>query len=640
MWRGAIFYTHTIKIDHSKLKEGQNIIKIETPGGTEAKVESVYINWIEIDYSGTYKADNNQLFFNAPGAGSFQFDVTGFTGSTVDVFDITNPNKVVRITSGTVAGGKLQFQDTAQATTEYLALTSAQYQTPTSIMLDEASTLKSDNSYANYIIISHKDFLSEAERLAEYHRNTFTRTVRVVKIDDVYDEFSSSIFTPQAIRDFLKYAYENWKDGSNAPEYVLLFGDGFDDYRKIMSQSKNMTNYIPPQLIEIAGEIDNGQTPSDNWFVEVSGDDVLPDMMLGRLPVQSSTEAKTMVDKIINYKTADTWRKNVLLISDDGNDNVKDDIYDPVFDAVSDKLSTSVPHYYTVNKVYFRQYPYTSTVTPKQDITKYINNGNLLINYAGHGHINLWGQWKAGKVFEPADVNNLSNGDKLPLVTVANCLSGFFSSVQLTTSMAEAFLRAENKGAVAVWAPTWLDFPSGHRTLIGDFYNNLFVNDIYPVGQAADAAKLSIHGKNPDWKTLVQTFVLFGDPAMSLGLAPNYPYVSYTYPEAGTTDISLDDSIEVSFNKPVLPNTVKIEASNLTFTPEWNDTNTFVKYTASTATKSLVQSANFEASQTITVTISGAKDKLGNELGVGSVPATWSFTTTSGNKTYLPIVVK
>ena len=620
-WRGKIFYTHTVEIDHSKLTDGENIIKVETPGGTEANVESAYINWIEIDYFGTYKADDNQLFFNAPNAGSFQFEVTGFTGDSVALFDITDPNKLVRITGGTVTGGKLQFQDTAQDT-EYLALTSAQYQPPSNIELDEASTLKSDNSYADYIIISHRDFLSEAERLAEYHRDAFTRTVRVVKIDDVYDEFSNSIFTPQAIRDFLKHAYENWKDSSNnRPDYVLLLGDGFDDYRKLESQSKDMTNYIPPQLIEIAGEISNGQTPSDNWFVEVSGNDVLPDMMIGRLPAQSSTEAKTMVDKIINYKPTDAWQKNVLFISDDGNDLVPDDIYDPVFDTVSDYLASAVPHYYTVNKVYFNQYSDTSTTTPKQDINKHINNGVLLVNYAGHGDINAWGLWDSKKVLPLDDINSLSNGDKLPLVTVANCLSGFFSSVKVTNSMAETFLRADNKGAVAVWAPSWLDFPSGHRTLISNFYDHFFENDMYVIGHAVDRTKLGIYGQNHDWKTLVQTFILFGDPAMPLGVAPNYPYVEDTSPEAGTTDISLDSSIEVLFNKPVLPDSVKIEvqgATNLTFTPKWNSVDTSVKYTAST---------NFATNQTLTVTISGVKDELGNELGAGLVPSTWSFTT-------------
>ncbi|MDM8532559.1 C25 family cysteine peptidase [Anaerolineales bacterium HSG25] len=635
-WRGNIFYTHTVEIDHSKLTEGENTIKVETPGGTEASIESVYINWIEIDYFGTYKADNNQLFFNAPNAGSFQFEVTGFSGDNVDLFDITDPNKVARITGGTVTDGKLQFQDTAQDT-EYLALTSARYQTPSNIELDEVSTLKSDNSYADYIIISHKDFLTDAERLAEYHRDAFTRTVRVVKIDDVYDEFSNSIFTPQAIRDFLTYAYENWKDSSNnRPDYVLLLGDGIDDYRKLLSQSKDMTNYIPPQLIEIAGEIDNGQTPSDNWFVEVSGNDVLPDMMIGRLPAQSSTEAKTMVDKIINYKTTDAWQKNVLLISDDGNDG-KETLPNPIFDAVSERLASAIPHYYTANKVYFTQYSDSSTTTPKQDINKHINNGTLLINYAGHGAITAWGLWDFNSVFQSSDIDSLSNGDKLPLVTVANCLSGFFSSVKQTDSMAETFLRADNKGAVAVWAPSWLDFPSGHRTLIGGFYNNFFEDDTYPIGQAADEAKLALYGKNQDWKTLVQTFILFGDPAMPLGVATNYPYVDYTYPESGTTGISLDENIEVSFSKPVLRESVKIEvqgATNLTFTPEWDNDDKFVEYTVSTTSR------NFVASQTITVTISGATDKLGNQMGVGSVPSTWSFTTLSGNETYLPTVVK
>ena len=106
---------------------------------------------------------------------------------------------------------------------------------------------------------------------------------------------TTAIFNPRAIRDFLKYAYENW--ARPAPTYVLLLGDAYQDYKDNLHNGTR--NYVPSRNIEstLFGEVS-----SDNWFVTINGSDSLPDMFIGRLVAQTPQEASIMVTKVLGYE--------------------------------------------------------------------------------------------------------------------------------------------------------------------------------------------------------------------------------------------------------------------------------------------------------------------------------------------------
>jgi len=205
------------------------------------------------------------------------------------------------------------------------------------------------------------------------------------------------------------------------------------------------------------------------------------------------------------------------------------------------------------------------------------------------------------------------------VVTIANCLNGFFTGPQPQVAMAEEFLRLQDKGAVAVWAPTGLGYPSGHQVLMREFYETIFQDDVYALGEATTVAKIATYDYNNTWGELVETFVLFGDPATPLGLPPNYPYVESTTPANGASDVPIDQDIQIVFSKPMDPATVVLSGpgtTGLVFTPTWNPENTVLDYAHT----------DFGYGQTLTFTISG-QDNLENPLGPGPVPSTWSFTT-------------
>lgn len=521
-WNGRVPFTHTVTAAQTLLNEGVNNIQVEGVD-TGALVDRFYLNWIELDYWDTYVAENDELRFGAPAAGTYQFEVTNFSDSSVAVFDVTDSTNVVRITNTSIVdnGGsyELQFEDTATAGTRYLALTPARYKSPASIELDQPSTWQSSSNGADYVIITHEDFYNDILPLATHHSTAGLR-VATVKVGDIYDEFNDGIFSPQAIRDFLTYAYNNWV--APAPTYVLLVGDAFYDYKNLMAEHAATKNYVPTQLIETDLL---AEAPSDNWFVTVSGADNLPDMFIGRLSAQTSTEVDNMVDKIIQYDQSpppSPWNRRALFVADDDSSS---------FELTSEELASLLPADYTANKVYVDDYP---PGDPTVDISNYINSGSLLVNYTGHGNLDRWGLWNDGggnqQIFWNPDIVALNNTHKLPVVTIGDCLNGYFAWQETggLTSVAEQFLRLEDKGAVAVWAATGKGFTADHRPLLTEFYEIIFQDKQYNLGAATTAAKIAIAG-TPSRDELIDTFVLIGDPGTNIGVPAGAPGDHSTY---------------------------------------------------------------------------------------------------------------
>lgn len=544
LWNGMNIFDHEVSVPHSYLNEGVNIVRVESVGDTGAKVDQVFVNWIEIGYFDTYVAENNELLFSAPTGGAFQFEVAGFSSDDIEVFDVTDPANVgLVINTNILAKGgtyTLQFEDTAQAGTRYLAQTMAQSKSPASIEVDQPSSWKSTTNGADYIIITHEDFYNGAQKLALHRSNSGLRAA-TVKITDIYDEFNYGIFHPQAIRDFLLYAYNNWT--APAPTYVLLIGDACQDYKDNLDTGT--MNYVPTQLIEtdILGE-----TPSDNWFVLVSGDDILPDMFIGRLSADTKSQADDIVDKIIYYEQnppKNSWNKNALFVADDD---------DSSFEEMSEQLAGLLPDDYTANKVYVSEY---TSGDPTKDIINYINDGSLLVNYTGHGAVERWGLWNgSNSILGLSDIKSLNNTRKFPVVTVADCLNGFFTGTKPQISVAEEFQRLRDKGAVAVWAPTALSYTSGHQILMSEFYKALFQDKQYGMGAATTAAKIATYSQNSFWGELVETFVLFGDPVTELG-------------------VSADSGSPLSV---LAPNGGEVIVSGSTFTVQWTAPDSMVKF--------------------------------------------------------------
>ncbi len=608
-WQGQAVFDHASAIPHALLQDGANLVRVETVN-TGAVVDQILVNWIELDYWDRYVAESDELEFGSPATGRQQVVVDGLSTCDVMVLDTTQPYSPTRMANFTAeyqgSTCRIRFDASFQDDSRYLVVTSAQYRTPAHIALDQPTSWRSPANAADYIVITHEDFFASAQQLADHRRSQGLRTV-VVKIGDIYDEFSAGIFTPQAVRDFLHYTYENW--AAPAPTYVVLLGDSTQDYKGNLQDGTII--FVPS--MNIASTL-FGEVSSDNWFVSVAGADVLPDMLVGRLVAQGPVEADRMVQNLIRYDhnpPAGAWATQALLVADDD---------ESIFSALAEDLADTLPEDYTAQRVFAANYP---PGNPRDDVMTHIAEGAVIVTYVGHGEYYSWGIWNNGqtRILDLPDVALLNNIDKLSFVAVGNCLNGFFAGPRDRPALAEAFQRRDRAGAVAVWAPTGLGYPSGHRILLQALYDAIFRRYQLPLGVSTTAAKLATYAQGSLWWELVETYVLFGDPATRLGIPVPHPFARSTSPRHQAVDVVLDQPVQIVFSRPMDISTVQIQGAGvagLALTPTWNDDHTRVSY----------RHQNFLPGRTYELTVQGS-DTEGHLIGPGDAPNPWRFSTTS-----------
>jgi uncharacterized repeat protein (TIGR01451 family) len=501
-WSGAVENLHEIAVPQNFFREGTNYLRVENtpPAGSTSDEIDLYVNWFEVTYQDTYVAESNRLLFSAPSPGSYTFKVTGFSTNSIQLFDITDPATPVRITDTALepdgGGYRLRFSDNAAIGQKYLAQPGDQLPTP-ALELDETSAWKSATNGATYLIITHPSFYASLQMLAAYRRDQ-GETVVVVKTEDIYDEFNYGIYDPQAIRLFLEYAYANW---SPQPTYVLLVGDASAD-------PKNNLGWSLPDLLP-AHYVDTplfGQSPNDSWYAKVHGEDDYPDVIVGRIPARYTSDVTTVADKVQMYEESlpsGGWSRRAVLVADDG---------DSAFRRDMETIAGVLPESVTPIKIY----NYVSGTSVQNEV----GAGALLLAYSGHGASSgtSWGYWPGGHaIFTQSQMQNLWNGDKLPFMTVANCLSGLFDQYDRSRVMAEEFLLLHNKGGIASWAPASYGFPTTNSLILEELYQALLTDNDLILGSAATTARIEAHLRRPDLPlSLFEAFTYLGDPALRL----------------------------------------------------------------------------------------------------------------------------
>ncbi len=339
-WDGEDAFTGEFTFNQNLLIDGTNVISLYVPLDIVDR-EYGLLNWVELEYYDQFIARGDVLDFAVAETGERRVTVRGFTDPSILLLDITDPQHPTRLTNATVSpdGGTytLTFQDAFSTPNAYVAVAEPAFLTPASIERDTPSDLKNPANGADWIVITHAAFREQAEQLAA-HRATFSglRTM-VVDVQDVYDEFSGGLLSPEAIREFLAYARDHWTPP--APRYVVLFGDGNLDY-KDYNPYKTKEQFIPPYLDSV--DCFMGETASDNRFVagpRTSSNPgalecqkhAMPFMAIGRLPANDAVEANTMVRRIICYENPSDarcagldgpagWEKRAVFVTDN-NDN-------------------------------------------------------------------------------------------------------------------------------------------------------------------------------------------------------------------------------------------------------------------------------------------------------------------------------
>jgi len=494
--------TNTFAVNSTLLQSGTNTVTLAALDGDN---DVSLVQSIELHYAHTYTADSNWL--RATASTGDTVHIGGFTNSQIHVADITDPLAVTQL-AGTVASDGSSFGVTVAirgggsgALHMLLAFSGDQISAPAGLAFHQPNSIDRSQFGTDIIVITHPDFESSVAPLVKLHESQGS-SVAVVTTDQIFDAFNFGERSPFAIRDYLQFASTRWRV---RPQAVLLVGGASFDPRNYLGFG--YFDFVPSRMIETAAF----KTASDDWLTDFNetGFATIP---TGRLPVRTAADAELVVSKIVDYErgaSAGSWQQQALVIADQ---NVGAN-----FTAAANAASVDLPPSLSVTKILADG---QDPATVEQQILAALNSGSLLVNYTGHGSEE---QWSFSDFLDDTSASGLSNGDRLPVYLLMDCLNGFFHDVY-ATSLSTSLLLAPNGGAVAVWASSGFTDADPQATMDQALLSTLAANPSMPIGKAILGAKAGII--DPDVR---RTWILFGDPAMRLP----FPTVS-TRPTKGS----------------------------------------------------------------------------------------------------------
>ena len=396
------------------------------------------------------------------------------------------------------------------------------------------------------IVPSNRQFLVQAERIAELHRTLDSLTVAVVTAEQVYNEFSSGTPDATAYRRLMKMLYDRASNAAEAPKYLLLMGDAFADNRLLTYKGRRQEDYLlcyqsqnsvsttaSYVLEDYFGFLDDGEGSSHTT------DKV--DIGVGRIPAQNLSQLTPVVDKIINYalnKEAGAWQNNIVVLADDGDEkNPNSHMRD------AEEVASLVNRYYPsfmVRRIYWDDYPVVTLSTGNSypaataAIKEQLEEGALIMNYSGHGSSNLFSPemvWKASDMAE-------CKSPRLPMWVTASCDISPFDLGD--GSIGEEAMLNPTGGAVAMLTTTRTVYQSHNAMINQSFMRNVLKRGsngkAYAIGDAMREAKVSLVAGATDLTENKLQYVLLGDPALRLNV-PGYNVVVDSFKgEAGSKE--------------------------------------------------------------------------------------------------------
>jgi hypothetical protein len=475
--------TRQYNIPTSYLRAGTNTLQLTSVGGTS---DFNYFQSVKVSYARRYQAEQNQLSFYTNNYRASYLE--GFTSPNIRVFDVTYPDTPTIVTGLPIElkGSDYRVFLPANRGRVMYAVEESAILKPASISANAPSNLSAAANSADLIIISYKDWIAQANDWADYRRSQGI-IVKVVNIEDVFDEFNFGVVDSLSIRRFLQNARNNWQ---TAPRYVLLIGDATYDPKN--NTGAGNFNFIPTKLVDTI----YFETASDDTLTDFN-DDGLADIPIGRVPARSSAEVTQLLNKtkVFEQTSAQGFSRGNIFASDlpRGWD----------FEGTSKRLSNLLP---AANNIMVNR----GETNAKAKLISEMNMGRFFINYAGHGSS---AAWDSPNFFAKADAAALSNGNNLSVFTMLTCLNGYFHEVPVgNESLAEVLLKAPNGGAAAVWASTGDTTPDIQEIMATRFYQQLALGNLTRLGDLANDAKTVINAG----RDVRLSWVLLGDPMLKV----------------------------------------------------------------------------------------------------------------------------
>ncbi len=499
-----------------------------------------WLDYIAIECKRSLRGGNGQFRFryneaaNNIGVIEYQFTGAGDINAIWDITDIYNAAQVAENSSNQFA-----FRANMGEVREYITVTSSGYLTP----LRESNTRVANQNLkgtifnnaqgqfqdVEYLIITPEFLRNQAEELAGIHRTNSGMVVKVVTLEKIYQEFASGKQDIGAIRNFIKYVYNNASSDDNKVKYVNLFGDASFDFK---DRIPNNTNIVP--IFHYYNETNAGSSnysevstfATDEFFVlmdpaegRIAGDSEEADIAVGRMLVSSTQQAREMVNKIAEYLGEESygrWRNEYTLVADDA-DTTSDVPFTSTQDTVANQLDDFRP-FVNVRKIYTdsfvqqvssggERYP-----DAKDQLIRSINYGTLVVNYLGHGSEN---GMASERMLESADAQVLTNRYKYPLFVTATCdLTKFDNPYRQTAG--EFIYWNPQGGAIAMITTTRAIFTISAYNFNKDLSERLYAFNLPEYPTMAEAFRLTKVQASSSTGYRVIAFV--GDPALKLAV--------------------------------------------------------------------------------------------------------------------------
>ncbi|NPA90201.1 MAG: hypothetical protein GXO55_01930 [Chloroflexi bacterium] len=504
------------------VRDGVNVLAIRSTD-RGAHPDGVYVDAIEVRYRRTLDLSSGMISFTGR-EGDVTYQVSHVPHVGAWVVDISDPLHPCRITDPLISPGEgeqqvLTFRTAPSESAHYLVQAANAFREPT-LERNLPSALHTAVEGAHVIVIAPRVWHKILGPWSRWQRTRGYR-VRVIALEDVYDEYAFGQVDPEAIRRFLRHAYATWH--APVPQYVLLVGDGSYDF--IDRLGYHPANILPPYLAPVDPWL--GETAADALYGEVDGDNRLPELIVGRWPVDSAEQLAQLVQKILRYEQDTSWyewQRRITVVTDNYfsprgvPDTAGNFPAEGEFTLSEQRTLAFRPH-----RIYYTPWPpsqkmyggYTDVDAMRQDIFLTWNAGTGIITWIGHASYEQWG---AENFLHARHLEGLRNRGRLPFLLSLTCFTGYYHHPEYP-SLDEVLLLKADGGTIASWSPTGLAVGYGHHYLQEGFFATLFHGERH-ISRLILAAWLNLLTNAEEFVFQPQAYILLGDPTLTLKLGP------------------------------------------------------------------------------------------------------------------------
>ena len=514
-----------------------------------------YLDYIFLKSKRNLKGYGKQFRFqydaasSAIGIGEYQITNASSIPQVWDITDIYNVSKIDNASQSTFS-----FKANLGEVRKYIVIDPNDLYTP---LKDSQTQVANQNLKGtifknpqgqfqdiDYLIITPGFLGSQAEKLANFHRTYSQLNVKVVALESIYQEFSSGKQDIGAIRNFIKYVYNNASSTDKKVKYVNLFGDASYDFKNRISISANI---VPIYHAMDSYTIGESSFASDDYFglmddnegnVDTYKGDL--DIAVGRMIANNTTQANELVNKVLDYydpKSYGNWRNNFVIISDD-SDKDSDKTLQSNINAMADVIVQEKP-FLNAKKILLDSYVQETSAggsrypKARKELFDAFEKGALVFNYLGHGGEDGLAQ---ERIWEKSDGQNLSNRYRYPLFITITCDFSRFDNPFRPTAGEYTYWNPKG-GAIAMVTTI-----RAVGQVTGEEFNDIISEYLFSYGsnqQVSIAEALRLAKGDPRTSGDENVIFYLGDPALMLAIPK--PKINLTkindQPVSGTVDV-------------------------------------------------------------------------------------------------------